>query len=252
VKTWKNAHNNGVWRDGNDLPNSLYHQFATQYMTPQLCRKLFMDYNKLTLKKGQSVADYSRKLEAYWADLGLQLNAAGQVDKFVQGLPSSMQMAIFQQGTPADLAVAKERASNAELARSFGDEKTDKDMNKSLLLAVEKIEAFGKQMAEQATSSKPSAVYTAERMPVSNQGTPRRPRNSNNRGNFSRNYNPNNNRYNNNRRFNNNNRYATIPRCRACGKYGHYERWCHENNCTNCGKTGHNANKCSVQPTPKN
>ncbi|CAG8645933.1 9849_t:CDS:2, partial [Paraglomus occultum] len=209
ANTWRQAHNaNGRWRLDGNIPESFYHQFVQKYMTPQLRTSLYTEYQKLELKKGQTI------------------------DKFIQGLPKSMKTIVYQQGAPDTLNAAIQRAENAQLAQSFDDGDNNKDANKNMLLIVEKLEELSKKVAENP-SSNPPAVYTAGRMPVSNQGMPKRTRNNNN--NFNRSYRSNNN-YNNNNQFGGRNRSGNV-RCYNCGKPGHIKRWCQEPTCDNCGGT---------------
>jgi hypothetical protein len=223
------------WNSANNQATALVPQFIQRYLTPSLKRKMLEEYNQLKLGRNESVEDYARKLREYWRDLQNRPNDYGQREKFIQGLPSKIKMAIYQQGEPANLEAAIGRARNAEMAMMFDDEeeKSDNQNQKMLLLIAERLEKM--QQQNEDVNNKPPQVLYAERPPVSNQG--RAPRNNNARNNF------NNNRGNN---FDNNER-----KCYGCGLTGHIRRQC-RTRCANCGKVGHVAKNCFTKPTPKN
>ena len=241
IDNWVAQHNSGKWYDNHTKADSFFDQFVKQYITSQFRKKLTREYNELALKKDQTVADYAMKLREYWNDLGLKPNDITQVDRFIQGLPAQMKMVIYQQGEPQDFDEARQRATNAELARMYDEEDNSND-HKGMVMLIEKLDELQRTVASASTStptsSKTPQVYMAERAPVDNQGRPRRNFNNNNNGN-----------YRNNRQSNA--RDVRTIQCYGCGNFGHYKRDC-RSKCTKCGKTGHFAKNCSVQPAPKN
>ena len=249
VKRWiegwcdKVQHNNPQWSTKNNPNASFTHSFVKEYTTPTLRKKLSDEYYKLKLEKHQSVADYATKLEEYWFDLSIKLDDTGKVDKFIQGLPSSMKIAIYQQGEPANFNEARKRACNVELARMYETDEDKKDANKNMLLIVERLDALSEAVKK---TPDPTPVYAAYRAPLDNQGPPPR--------NYNKNYNNSNNSYGNRNKQQKrgNKKDLKDVQCYRCKNYGHLQRNCRTPICNKCGTAGHYANKCSTQPAPKN